>query len=112
MEGDLESFELADGSQFYFDPQSPELFLYTCECAAAQGEDKTTFPEPPDVIKAIARAKDRVVAYDLVFGHDHAGAFVDFPFEYEALIEAGKLIPRSMVVEREIGEPLTDLSED
>jgi hypothetical protein len=114
MENNVESFELADGSRFYFDPQSPELFLYTCACGDAQGEGKTTFPEPPAVIKAIARAKDRAAAYHQVFERDRAGSFVSetFPFEYEALIEEGKLIPRSLMAGKELGEPLPDLFED
>jgi hypothetical protein len=31
-------------------------------CLRAQGEGKTTFPEPPKTIKALARARDRGAA--------------------------------------------------
>ena len=34
-----------------------------------------------------------------------------FPYEPETLVERGELVPRSMVVGRELGEPLPDLSE-
>jgi hypothetical protein len=114
LEDNLESFELADGTTFFYGPQSPELFMYTVECGKAQAEGKPTFPEPPAIITAIARARDRAGAFYQVFDHDRAGAFVSkgFPFEYEALIEEGNLMPRSLIVGAELGEPLPDLFED
>ena len=39
------------------------------------------------------------------------GSFGVFPYEPETLAERGELVPRSMVVGRELGEPLPDLSE-
>ena len=38
------------------------------------------------------------------------GSFGIFPYEVEALVERGELLPRSMVAGRELGEPLEDLS--
>jgi hypothetical protein len=81
--------------------------LHSMECLRAQGEGKTTFPEPPPVVKAIARAKDREVALAKVFN----GGFVVMPYDTEALIERGEFVPVSMVVGRELGEPLEDPSE-
>jgi hypothetical protein len=40
-------------------------------CPRAQGEGKITFPEPPSVVAAIARAKNRETARNKAFG----GAF-------------------------------------
>ena len=34
-----------------------------------------------------------------------------FPYEVEALVERGEIVPRSLVVGYELGEPLPDLSE-
>ncbi len=103
----LESFVLEDGSRFYYDPASAEVFLHSMECLEAQGEGKTTFPEPPPVVKAIARARDREAALNKVF----AGAFIVMPYDTEALIERGEFVPVSMVVGRELSEPLEDLAE-
>jgi hypothetical protein len=55
--GHLVSFELEDGSRFYYDPASPEMFLHICDCL--RNHDKPERPEPPELVKAIARAKDR-----------------------------------------------------
>jgi hypothetical protein len=39
------------------------------------------------------------------------GSFAIFPYEVEALVDSGELVPRSMVAGRELGEALEDLSE-
>jgi len=39
------------------------------------------------------------------------GSFCIFPYEVEALVERGELVPWSLVAGRELGEPLPDLSE-
>ena len=106
--GRLESFELEDGSRHYFDRVSGERFLHSLACLRAQGEGETTFPEPPETVRAIARAKDRRAALEQVYP---PGAFDVFPYDTEALVERGELVPRSMVVGHELGEVLEDLSE-
>ncbi len=63
----LERFELEDGSRYWYDPVNPDRFLHSMDCLRAQGEGKTTFPEPPPVVKAIARAKNRDAAFQKVF---------------------------------------------
>ena len=103
----LESFELEDGSRFYFDPTSGERFLHSMSCLRTQGEGKTTFPEPPPVVKAIVRARDRAAAFEKVY----SGDFTVTPYDTEVLIERGEFVPVSMVVGRELGEPAEDLSE-
>jgi len=105
---DLESFVLEDGSRFYYDPKSAECFLHSMDCLRAQGEGEITFPEPPETIKAIARARDKGAALHHLYP---PGSFGVFPYDVEALLERGELVPRSMVVDRELGEPLEDLSE-
>ncbi len=104
--GKLGSFELEDGSRHYFDRSSGELFLHSLACLRAQGEGKTTFPEPPETLRAICRAKDRRAALAQVYP---AGAFDIFPYDTGALVERGELVPRSMVVGREMGEVLGGL---
>jgi hypothetical protein len=108
MRSSLDSFVLEGGARFYYDPMGAELFLHSCDCLHAQAEGKP-FPEPPAVVKAIARAKNREAAFHQVRG----GATLDlFPYETVALIERGEIVPRSLVHGRELGDgPLPDLSE-
>jgi hypothetical protein len=104
---DLASFVLEDGSRYYFDPASGALFLHACDCIRA-GSAGEPFPEPPETVKAIARARDRRAALNQLYPN---GSFGIFPYEVEALIERGELVPRSLVAGRELGEPVPDLSE-
>jgi hypothetical protein len=104
--GDLANFMLEDGSRHYFDPKSGELFLHGCACLRAQ-HDGEPFPEPPETIKALRRARDRGAALELVTG----GTLGIFPYDPEALVERGVLVPRSLVAGRELGAPVEDLSE-
>ena len=101
----LRSFELADGSRFYFDPTSAEMFLHACECL--RNHDKPERPEPPELVKAVARAKERRATFREMEGRA-AGLF---PYDAEVLVERGEIVPRSLVVGRELGEPAPDLSE-
>jgi hypothetical protein len=90
---DLASFVLEDGSRHYYDPQSGECFLHSMECLRAQG-DGEPFPEPPETVKAITRARDRGAALNQLYPN---GAFGVFPYEVEALIERGELVRRSLI---------------
>jgi hypothetical protein len=103
---DLASFILEDGSRHYFNPTSAEIFLHSMDCLRAQGECKP-FPNPPETVKAIARARERRAALNQLYP---SGSFGIFPYEVEALVERGELVPRSLVAGRELGEPLEDLS--
>jgi hypothetical protein len=106
--GDLASFVLEDGSRYYYDPQSGECFLHSMDCLRAQG-DCEPFPEPPETVKAIVRARDRRAALDQLAPN---GSFGVFPYEVEALVGRGELVPRSLVAGRELGDPDPgDLSE-
>jgi hypothetical protein len=104
---DLASFVLEDGSRYYYNPISGECFLHSMDCLRAQG-DCEPFPEPPETLKAVARARNRRVAFDRLYPR---GSLSVFPYEEEALVERGELVPRSLVAGRELGEPLEDLSE-
>jgi hypothetical protein len=106
---DLASFALEDGSRHYYDPESGEIFLHSMDCLDAQGEGETSFPELPETVKAIARARDRRAALEQLYP---GGSFGVFPYGPEALVERGELVPRSMVAGRELGDgPMPDLSE-
>ena len=108
LRGNLDSFILEDGTRYWFDPSSAELFLHAVGCLSAQG-DGVDFPEPPETLKAVARARHREAALNQVLG---GASFVLFPYEFEPLVEHGTLVPRSLVAGHELGEgPLPDLSE-
>ena len=92
----------------YYDPESAECFLHSMDCLRAQGEGETTFPEPPETVKAIARARDRRAALNQLYP---SGSFGVFPYDVEALLERGELVPRSMVVGRALGKVLENLSQ-
>jgi hypothetical protein len=104
--GDLESFVLMDGSRFYYNPISGECYLHSMDCLRAQHYGKP-FPEAPETLKAITRTRDRRAALNQLY----SGTFDIFPYDKQALVESGELVPRSLVVGRELGEPIADLSE-
>ena len=103
---DLKSFVLMDGSRYYYDPISGECYLHSMDCLRAQADGKP-FPEPPETLKALTRARDRDAALKQVYG----GTFDIFPYDKQILVERGELVPRSLVAGRELGESLEDLSE-
>ncbi len=97
--GELASFPLKDGSKHFYDPKSGEMFLHGCSCIRA-GTDGEPFPEPPETIKALCRARDRAAALEQA-----AGASCVFPYEREALVGRAELVPASWI------HPVGDLSE-
>ena len=107
MRGRLASFELADGTRFFFDPQetfkATFLFFTACMAADCKGEPR---PEPPEVLRAVAGARGRGAALYSVMGDSS-----HLPLDRTALVERGELVNRSLVAGRELGEPLEDLSE-
>jgi hypothetical protein len=97
--GELASFVLSDGSKHFYNPKSGEMFLHGCACIRA-GTDGEPFPEPPETIKALTKARDRAAALEQA-----AGASCVFPYEREALVGRGELVPASWI------HPVEDLSE-
>jgi hypothetical protein len=81
LRGTLENFVLEDGSRYYYDPTSAERFLHSMDCLRAQGEGETIFPEPPETVKAIARARDRRTVLNQLYP---PGSFGVFPYDVEA----------------------------
>ena len=102
---DLASLILEDGSRYY-NPESGECFLHACACIRA-GSKGEPFPGP-ETIKALTRARHLSAALNQLYP---GGSFGVFPYEVEALVERGELVPRSLVAGRELGEVLEDLSE-
>jgi hypothetical protein len=97
---DLASFILEDGSRYYYNPESGEWFLHACACIRA-GYEGEPYPEPPQTIKALTRARNRTAALEATCG----GGFDLFPYEREALVERGELVPALWI------HPIEDMSE-
>jgi hypothetical protein len=110
MQGTLSSFDLADGTRFFFDRQEAfsHAFLFFSDSMRADhsGEPR---PDPPPILEAVAGARDREDALERALG-----GFVGLlPIDRDALLSCGALVPRSLVqgvALEDLGE-LEDLSE-
>jgi hypothetical protein len=89
--GEIESFELRDGSRYYFDPTSWDLFMYWIECGTAG--NASNWPEPPEVVRKLTEAKDVAQAIEMVRG----GGWNSLVYDEEALITERRLKPRPLV---------------
>jgi hypothetical protein len=96
LRGQLKSFELLDGSRFYYDPTSGERFLFWCECLRADSAHE--WPEPPEVYKKLTEAKYPERALDEIHGR---GPFSTFVYNPEVLINERRLEPRGLVTYRD-----------
>jgi hypothetical protein len=67
---------------------------YTLVLASAAGYEGKPFPEPPQTIKALTRARNRTAALDTACGGGGASLGL-FPYEREALLERGELVSHS-----------------
>ncbi len=89
--GNVESFELRDGSRYYFDPASWELFMHWIECGKAG--NARNWPEPPEVVRKLTEAKDVARAIEKVRG----GGWNCLVYDEETLIRECRLKPRPLV---------------
>ncbi len=103
--GTLVSFELLDGSRFYYNPQTFELFLHWTKCLDAGNPDK--WPEAPEAVRKVTEAKDPEAALELI-----SGGAEWIPYDREALLEERVIRPRSLVAGRDVyDQEVEDLSE-
>jgi hypothetical protein len=100
LRGSLESFELQDGRRYYFDPEEAykATFLYFTDSMTADYGCKPR-PEPPEVLRAVADAGDRVQALSRVMGD-----YSHLPIDREALVERGEFVPRPLVASQRVDE--------
>ncbi len=100
MRGNLDSFELVDGTRFYIDPREAMKisFLYWGNCMRADWKREPR-PEPPDLFRAVANAKDRGEALSRAMG---GSSFL--ALDREALVERGEFVHRSLLAGHEYGE--------
>ena len=104
--GNLTSFELLDGTRYYYNPQTFVLFSHWMACTKAGNPD--TWPEPPEAVRAVAEAKDPEAALESISG----GAAEWLPYDREALLRDREIRPRSLVAGRDAyDQDVEDLSE-
>jgi hypothetical protein len=89
--GNLASFELLDGSRYYFDPASPELFMHWYECGKAGSAHH--WPQAPEVLRKLTEAKDVERAIELVRGE---GSWDFLVYDIEVLMSDRSLEPRGI----------------
>ena len=111
LRGKVGSFELREGGSYWFDSSNTyiELFLHASNSLRAdyKGEPR---PDPPEILRALVRAKDRKAALERLY--PKGGCMPFCAYDLEALVERGELVPRSFVAGREVDERSEDLSED
>jgi hypothetical protein len=102
MGDELSHFELQDGKRFYFEPEevSKSLVLFWADSMRADYRREPR-PEPPEVFRAVADARDREKALSVVLPGPGL-----LPVDRGALIERGEILPRSFVAGREYEAPL------
>jgi hypothetical protein len=108
--GKLDSFVIADGTRYYYDPQEAfkNAFQFFSDSMRADhsGEPR---PDPPEIMRAISDARDRADALSRAMsGYSHL-----LPIDRDALLSRGEFVPRSLLagVEYEDLGVLEDLSE-
>jgi hypothetical protein len=105
LRGMLESFELLDGSTYYYDrlETHKELFLHAVDVQLGEAEK---WPEPPEVYRKMCEARDPAAVLERFRPEDPQSAFADPAalFDTDALVNERRLVPISY-------EPPEDLSE-
>ena len=102
---DLESFELLDGSTYYYDglETHKELFLHAYDVQLGEAEK---WPEPPEVYRKMCEAKEPAEVLERFKPEDPERAFVNLAelYDTDALVRERRLVPLTH-------EPVEDLSE-
>ena len=104
--GEMESFQLRDGSFYYF-PTDAELYMFCYDCLEAGSAHN--WPEPPERLRMVLEAQDPEAALEAIGGKTYDDLF---PFDPEILVTERRLEPRSLVVGRDPhDQAIEDLSE-
>ena len=91
---DLESFELTDGSTYYYDrlETSKELFAHAYDAQLGRDDD---WSEPPEVYRKMCEARDPEAVLEQFKPENPERAFVNFAELYDAdvLVHERRLVP-------------------
>jgi hypothetical protein len=104
MEGRVDYIELVDGSRYFYEPEQiwGQVFGHGGDCLRADYKSEQR-PEPPEILQALARARDRRSAVERLYA---AGSHPFIAYDMEALVERGALIPRSLLANHSYEESL------
>ena len=96
--GNVESFELLDGTQFHFDVQAcaREIFRHWYECLGSRAQD---WPEPPEIYRKALEAKD--VERAVLMIDACMGSFSFAVYDRDVLLQERRLKPRGLVARRD-----------
>jgi hypothetical protein len=101
----LESFELLDGSTYYYDrlETSKELFLHACDLQIGEAD---RWPEPPEVYRKMCEARAVAEVLERFKPEDPERAFVNLAelYDTDVLVNERRLVPLYHA-------PVEDLSE-
>jgi hypothetical protein len=90
---DLESFELLDGSTYYYDRLETykELFLHAYDLQLGRGE----WPEPPEVYRKMCEARDVAEVLERFKPEEPERAFVNLAelYDTDVLVNERRLAP-------------------
>ncbi len=100
MRGELESFALADGSRYFYNPMEAHaaVFLHGVKCVTTDSPED--WPPPPEVYQKLTEARDPATVLERLTSAEA----VEFPYDREALVSERRLVPVEY-------EPTPDLSE-
>jgi len=100
VQGNKKSFELADGTRYYYDPVEifSTTFQYFMNVLRAD-HARLPRPEAPEIVQAMARAKNRRRVFRQVMQGFSFMAYEVMAYEEEALVERGELIPKRLTTE-------------
>ena len=104
--GHLESFELLDGSTYYYDRMETykELFMHAY---AVQLGDAEKWPEPPEVYRKMCEARDVAAVLERFRPEDPERAFVNPAelYDTDALVRERRLVPLIHAQPEDLSEP-------
>jgi hypothetical protein len=104
--GHLESFELLDGSTYYYDrlETDKELFLYAYDVEVGNAQK---WSEPPEVYRKMCEARDPAAVLERFKPENAQSAFVDPAalFDTDALVNERRLVPISYEPPEDLSEP-------
>ena len=90
--GNLASFELLDGSRYYYDPRTWDLFLHWTECLGHRSAHD--WPPPPELMQKLTEAKDPEAALEQVMSSAGFGGLV---YDPAVLVHERRLEPRGLL---------------
>jgi hypothetical protein len=102
----LESFELLNGSRYYYDrlETSMELFLHAYDVQLGNADK---WPEPPEVYRKVCEAKDPAAVLERFTPDNPQSAFVDPTalYDTQALVNERRLVPLTYAPVEDLSEP-------